>query len=249
MKANCISFFVLLLGCFACSKQVDEPAFSKILSEQNKYWESLAKQTFLNSDNHNKLSELVTVTESLFDEATEVMNNKVDNQNGFSATINMFDHHIGNVYSQKSEATIERLDALARMLIVHQTSSLGKTRFNITEQEFLSSETANNTEFKQFLSGLQNFTEQNPVFQRGDFGWYFVDEKTHVMAYQRRLENTRAYIAFNFSFDTVDMPFPFGFMNSTKITLWQSDTNIIESFVTKGRVSLRPYTVNIVIVG
>jgi hypothetical protein len=61
--------------------------------------------------------------------------------------------------------------------------------------------------------------------------------------------NTRAFIAFNFSFDTHELPLPFGFMASTKVRMWQSDATKIQTFVTSQALTIRPYTAVIVIVG
>ncbi|UTP73243.1 hypothetical protein NLG07_03095 [Alteromonas sp. LMIT006] len=48
------------------------------------------------------------------------------------------------------------------------------------------------------------------------------------------------------SFDTHQIPFPLGFMSSTKVSIWHSDTEEFATFVTQRPLSIQPLTLVIV---
>lgn len=92
---------------------------------------------------------------------------------------------------------------------------------------------------------------------RGEFGLssqglakvYYADNEEKLFAYQKQNnEGARFYIVFNLSFDIQTMPLPLGFMRSTKVKLWQTDSLRIESFVTDQALMIRPFSAAIVIV-
>lgn len=78
---------------------------------------------------------------------------------------------------------------------------------------------------------------------------YYANNEEKLFAYQKQnKDGTRIYIVFNLSFDIHVMPLPLGFMNSTKIKLWQTDTIQIENFVTDQPLMIRAFSAAIVIV-
>jgi hypothetical protein len=92
---------------------------------------------------------------------------------------------------------------------------------------------------------------------RNDFGAslqhlpkvYYANNEEKLFAYQKQDKGgARFYVVFNFSFDIQTMPLPLGFMRSTKIKLWQTDSSQIESFVTDQPLMIRPFSAAIVIV-
>lgn len=235
---------ILLTITTACTEKAHENALAKRLSEQRVLWESLAKPTFLISSNYNQLSAFVQATENILSRQETPEQVSSDEL----TALNLFAHHFIHNQGSTHEAALERSDKLAKMFIAHQATVFTELAFNEQEKKFLDINSDVSLHIQQYVNTLTHFVSQHSVFTNGDFAWYEVDDQTKVMAYQRQYQNTRAYIAFNFSFDTVDMPFPFGFMNSTKITLWQSDAKSTERFVTQGSLPLRPFTATVVIV-
>ncbi len=78
---------------------------------------------------------------------------------------------------------------------------------------------------------------------------YEVDPANKIFAFMITSDGgQRAYFSFNGSFDIKDMPFPFGFMNSTKVTLWQTDSQKLDTFVTTQPIAVRPYNAAFVII-
>lgn len=78
---------------------------------------------------------------------------------------------------------------------------------------------------------------------------YEVDPANKIFAFMLTSEGgQRAYFSFNGSFDIKDMPFPFGFMNSTKVTLWQTDSQKLDTFVTTQPIAVRPYNASFVMI-
>ncbi len=75
----------------------------------------------------------------------------------------------------------------------------------------------------------------------------YVDLKLIRARLTSRLEDSEL-IAYNLSFDVHEMPLPFGFMSSTKVTMWQSDAPKKRSFVTNSTHIIHPYTVALAIV-
>lgn len=87
------------------------------------------------------------------------------------------------------------------------------------------------------------------VLHEGIIDVYHNDQATQTFAFSRTNPANRAYIAFNFSYETLPVPMPLGFMASTKVTLWQTDTTGSRQFVTNQPIQMRPFTATIVIVG
>lgn len=104
-------------------------------------------------------------------------------------------------------------------------------------------------ELFNFYQSLTTLRAANPVLTDGAIDYYEADDDNNVLAYSRTNEDgARVYVAFNLSYDVQPMPFPLGFMNSTKIQLWQSDATTVREFVTDQPVSMRPFTASIVVI-
>lgn len=76
---------------------------------------------------------------------------------------------------------------------------------------------------------------------------YDFDQQSNQFAYMLKGDgNQRAFINFNFSFDAQTMLLPLGFMNSSKIDLWQSDTPKVVTFVTNENIATRPLSASVI---
>jgi hypothetical protein len=92
-----------------------------------------------------------------------------------------------------------------------------------------------------------------PVLENGGLEVYYTNNAEGIFAYSRQNASARAYIALNFSFNTQEMPLPFGFMASTKVAVWQSDSvsasgKDIERFVTQQAIRIQAFSGKAVIV-
>ncbi|WP_420934540.1 hypothetical protein ACOJR9_00760 [Alteromonas sp. A081] len=95
---------------------------------------------------------------------------------------------------------------------------------------------------------LTSFIEQYGPLARADMRIYEVDVANQLFAYELRFENARAYVMYNFSFDTHPLPLPLGFMASTKVTLYRTDNPKFKRFVTSGPLSITYHSAVVVIV-
>ena len=95
---------------------------------------------------------------------------------------------------------------------------------------------------------LTSFIEQYGPLARADMRIYEVDVANQLFAYELRFEDARAYVMYNFSFDTHPLPLPLGFMASTKVTLYRTDNPEFKRFVTSGPLSITYHSAVVVIV-
>jgi len=98
------------------------------------------------------------------------------------------------------------------------------------------------------LTSLTNFVKSSDTFQLGVLSVYAQLEQQHVFAYRLRHKNDNAYVVFNFSYDTHEVPLPFGFMASTKVRVWRTDDMQVREFVTRHALSIRPFTAMVILV-
>ncbi|MBF7073341.1 hypothetical protein ISG33_08030 [Glaciecola sp. MH2013] len=136
---------------------------------------------------------------------------------------------------QSNEAKLERLHQQELMLHAH-LYTLCATCF---EQELQHSE---------LLASLEKLSQDFPNLHLGKLRAYYANNDEKLLAYSIKSDKQRIYVAFNFSFDLQEVPLPFGFMSSTKVSLWQSDSENITSFVTQSPLMIGPFTAVIIIV-
>ena len=95
---------------------------------------------------------------------------------------------------------------------------------------------------------LTAFIEQYGPLASADMRVYEVDVANQLFAYELRFKDARAYVMYNFSFDTHPLPLPLGFMASTKVTLYRTDNPQPRRFVTSGPLSITYHSAVIVVV-
>ncbi|WP_394224216.1 hypothetical protein [Alteromonas gracilis] len=81
----------------------------------------------------------------------------------------------------------------------------------------------------------------------GKFEVYYFDEQKQLLGFSVTEDNLRIYAAVNFSYDMHEMPLPLGFMASTKVKLWKSDSGEINEFVTQGSLSISAFSTAVII--
>lgn len=77
---------------------------------------------------------------------------------------------------------------------------------------------------------------------------YLTDVENQLLGYEIRTNDARIYVILNFSYDVHSLPFPLGFMSSTKVQLWRTDSQQIETFVTQWPLSVTGMSAVIVVV-
>ena len=95
---------------------------------------------------------------------------------------------------------------------------------------------------------LTAFIEQYGPLASADIRIYEVDVANQLFAYELRFKDARAYVMYNFSFDTHPLPLPLGFMASTKVTLYRTDSPHPKRFVTSGPLSITYHSAVVVVV-
>lgn len=142
-------------------------------------------------------------------------------------------------------AALERLKQRFKLHLLHQFMSFQVQHTNRLDIPI----SLGSDIFGDYKSGLAELSQDYPVLVQGDFQIYAADNAIGVLAYSRRSGPQRAYIAYNLSFDIHEIPLPFGFMSSTKVSLWESDVGLLRTFVTSSPLLIRPLTAVIVLVG
>jgi hypothetical protein len=95
-------------------------------------------------------------------------------------------------------------------------------------------------------STVEDFQKKHRIFGFVEPEIYQLDETKQLLGYVYKTPNARVYVIVNLSFDTHQIPFPLGFMSSTKVSIWHSDTEEFATFVTQRPLSIQPLTLVIV---
>ncbi|WP_395340283.1 hypothetical protein PN836_016520 [Ningiella sp. W23] len=142
-------------------------------------------------------------------------------------------------------AASERLLKRFEMLAGHMAISMGQAVLSRPPLNDIASSGA----LEEHMQSLLKLIQKYPVLKDAAIEVYAADSQNKLIAYSMRLNKARAYIAFNHSFDIHQMPLPFGFMTSTKVTLWRSSDTDVESYVTSSPIQIAPFEYVIVLVG
>ncbi len=98
----------------------------------------------------------------------------------------------------------------------------------------------------QLPSAVEDFQQVHQIFGLVEPEIYQLDETKQLLGYVYKTSNARCYVIVNLSFDTHQIPFPLGFMSSTKVSIWHSDTEEFATFVMQRPLSIQPLTLVIV---
>jgi hypothetical protein len=148
------------------------------------------------------------------------------------------------IAKDNNQAKRERILLKARQAFILQVTALRQCILSEMHQSMM----FDNDENEKYVNSFFELANGRDSFSRGDFSVYEANEDLALLAYSLIYKNQRAFVAFNFSYDNHEMPLPFGFMTSTKVTFWQSDVLLAETFVTSNPLRIRPFTVAIVLV-
>lgn len=92
------------------------------------------------------------------------------------------------------------------------------------------------------LSGISALIHPTTFKLIEAFQFYHADNETRLIAFYFYTDKARYYVAFNFSWEIHQVPLPYGFMASTKVSIWESDIRTVNTFVTQQALVIRPYT-------
>ena len=147
----------------------------------------------------------------------------------------------------------ERQTTKYKLFLLLLATSYGKDELHRVSQTLGPYDPVAKDEEAAYINSIRNLLDTFPVLEQGEMEVYYANNDEGLLAYSRQSDSARAYIAFNFSFSTQDMPLPFGFMASTKVAVWQSDSisatgSDIKRFVTQQTISIQALSAKIVIV-
>ena len=95
---------------------------------------------------------------------------------------------------------------------------------------------------------LKTLKSDFDVLNRAQLDVYEIDDKLQLLAFRLRNTDNQAFVIFNFSNTSQTAPLPFGFMSSTKVVVWRSNTHQIGKFVTSGALTVNPHSAMIIII-
>jgi glycosidase len=226
---------LLLVACAPQnqSSQLKTPAAANVATWYAQSYDFFFNTSHTDTQNFAKaLNESLALTDSKFSSSTQALSTK----NTLTDSLNS---------KTENPAFVAIKKQLRQQFIAHQFASFGDIYLSQSDLMF----TQQNPQWASYIQSLTALGETVDVFTQGNFEIYAANDTSGLFAYKRMQGNTRAFIAFNFSFDTHELPLPFGFMASTKVRMWQSDATKIQTFVTSQALTIRPYTAVIVIVG
>jgi glycosidase len=142
-------------------------------------------------------------------------------------------------------AKIDLIEKHIQLFWAHQVSFYGSVFLSDEDQQRVET----NAEYKNYIASLSELALRYPAFHKGSIEIYEADNERRLFAFSRTYKKTRVFIATNLSFETHEMPLPFGFMSSTKVVMWESDNTNIREFVTQSAIAILPFTTAIIIVG
>lgn len=234
--------------------------------EQQETWEYLSAEFFLNLPAKPGNTDILDFAEQLnammvnVPAAAQVRVTKTVKQAAhYSANIKpvqnssklVFDYNIvkaaiaGSDSSRLRKAAQEHLLQRLKLLLAHQYLSFE----GVVLSHHLKELSTDQSELLSYQTNVEALIAKHPVLNTGEFEIYHADNEQRLLAYKRRLGNKSAFIAYNLSFDMHEMPLPFGFMASTKVTVWGSDTQSPQTFVSNSPIIIHPFTVMVIIVG
>jgi hypothetical protein len=142
------------------------------------------------------------------------------------------------------QARQQNLKQRLAMYLTHQFTSAGTVL--MTSPDILLTQQDKN--WNSFYSSLIELRERYVGLFVQKSTVYEADNERRLLAFRTKTSaGEAAYIVYNFSFDIHEVPLPFGFMTSTKVTLWQSDTANVTTFVTDAPLMISPYSAVIII--
>jgi hypothetical protein len=237
----CISLILIN----ACSDQAHKPAVIPNPAQQTQ-WQDVSAELFLNpSPEPDILTASERFNSMLLPEQASQQAIKQTLKQGvfdYSAFISAFkDKQIFTVHEAAKDRMLQRI----KLLLAHQYISFDAVQL----PPLLNTLIYEYSELTEYLENVKALVNEYPVLYTGSFEIYETSNEQGLLAYSRRIDNTRAFIAYNLSFDIHEMPLPFGFMASTKVTVWESGDMQVRSFVTSSPILIRPFSVVVVLVG
>ena len=247
---SCVWLFAFLICSllFACSEhnQATPSAFSVQLNtnqEAAKLWRDYSRAYFLHQP--------ATLSTSDFTQVLDAIMVAVEQQNTDNFWLLKADakflSEISSVYILPNDnpAVKERKIKRLKLSLLFELLSFQLASIGTSEHALINSSAI----FTHYLDELKPLIAAEPVLNTGSFEIYEYNDELSLFALKRELGKRRAYIAFNLSHDIQNMPLPFGFMSSTKVSVWRTDLPELKTFVTNEQIEILPFTAIIVLVG
>jgi hypothetical protein len=234
---------ILLL---ACTPQNQTPLYKTPSSASEKAsWYAQSHDFFINTQ-HTEINGFAKKLDELLLISNDIGSTSVTLQT-LSVESVLSRHFIETKESEEQRNPAQQVieEKIDQQLLAHQLASFGEIYLSVNDINFVKQ----NPLWAAYIESLKRLSEMSDVFKNGELNIYEANDNLGLFAYQRSKNNTRAFVAFNFSFDNHELPLPFGFMASTKVSMWQSDSPEIQTFVTSQALTIRPYTAVIIIVG
>jgi hypothetical protein len=237
---------LLLAACLP----VQTPDTTATLHKDNiESWYKSAESFFLNPANNQSMVEFAEQLQALVAPPDAALSNDSVRQASQNMPYTFTNDSITLLNSAKAlnllPAKIDLLEKKTHLFWAHQFGFYGDVFLSDRDQQHIE----NNSEYKDYLKSLSKLTQMYPAFHKGRTEIYAADNETKLLAFSRIYKNTRVFIAVNLSFETHEIPLPFGFMSSTKVLMWESDNIQLREFVTQSAITISPYTSAIIIVG
>jgi hypothetical protein len=231
---------------FACTPQSQNlPYKTPASAATTPLWYGYSYEFFMNTQ-HEQISHFAKTLDGALVISNAAENNSSTTQElVIENVLSRFMNRTADSNTQKNAARLALEIKIQQQFLAHQIASFGTLHLSQDDMTFAQQD----PQCASYIDSLQALAQTFDVFEYGELRIYEANDDLGLLAYQRSWKNTRAFVAFNFSFDNHELPLPFGFMASTKVRMWQSDAPEIQSFVTSQALTIRPYTAVIIIVG
>lgn len=244
-----VCFFGFLASVIvACAPVVEDSAQNARVNKADiEDWLQSAKTFFIDfnensdfTDFANHLNTLVTASNSESDLAV-----KLNEKLSFSLRYDLITLLETAKAVNYLPAKIDILEKQILLFWAHQVGFSGDIFLSTSDQYKIESM----PKYKNYIQSLSELAKRYPALQKGRTEIYEADNQRKLLAFSRIYKQTRVFVAVNLSFETHEMPLPFGFMASTKVVMWQSDNIKPREFVTRSAIAILPYTTVIIVVG
>jgi hypothetical protein len=246
--------YALLTAFFlaACKPVHTSDTAAKVNVDNIDAWYSTA-ETFFLTDNANPnivdFAEQLQILIVASGSAKTSVSALHDKQNKQSPSLTFANDSIALLDNAKAlnqlPAKIDLLEKHIQLFWAHQVTFSGRVFLSADDHQRVET----NEKYKNYIASLSELALRYPAFHKGSIEIYEADNERRLFAFSRTYKKTRVFIATNLSFETHEMPLPFGFMSSTKVVMWESDNTNIREFVTQSAIAILPFTTAIIIVG
>lgn len=236
---------LLLLILSACSKSAKNTAVNPVICPtQLQDWYNKTSEYFLQESSLENHQSIALFLKKLVGHGRSGCDNR--QQTDFSSVIpeqTQPAEHGQPAISLPLDNHPSQIDSRQKLLLAHQLSFLGELYVEGVGAP-LFADTAST-----YVKSLRAFVAQFAHLDKSKVEFYTDDLAQNILAYYRSNDqHQRLFAIFNLTYDFHPIPFPLGFMSSTKIKIWRTDDPETREFVTNQTLYLRPLSGAIVLV-